>query len=68
LRHPYQLEPQINRLKRAKLEAIINSLNPKKSSSYNLITGNLLKELPTTEIKYFTKLFNVSLLKGRFPA
>jgi hypothetical protein len=29
---PYQLEPPINRLKRAEVQEIINSLNPKKSS------------------------------------
>jgi hypothetical protein len=39
----YQLEPPINRLKRAEVQEVINSLNPKKSSSCNLVTGKILK-------------------------
>jgi hypothetical protein len=46
LETPYQLEPLINRLKRAEVQDVINSLNPKKSSGYDLITGEILKELP----------------------
>jgi hypothetical protein len=65
---PYQLEPPINRLKRAEVKEIINSLNPKKSSDYDLITGKILKELPTIGIKYLAQLFNAVLLKGYFPA
>jgi hypothetical protein len=42
---PYQLEPPINRLKRVEVQEVINSLNPKKLSGYDLITGNILKEL-----------------------
>jgi hypothetical protein len=39
----YQLEPPIiNRLKRPEVQEVINSLNPKKSSSYDLITGKIL--------------------------
>jgi hypothetical protein len=43
LETPYQLEPPFNRLKRAEVQEVINSLNPKKSSSYDLITGKILK-------------------------
>jgi hypothetical protein len=64
----YQLEPPINHLKRAEVQDIINSLHPKKSSGYNLITGNILKELPIIEIKYLTQLFNAVLLTGYFPS
>jgi hypothetical protein len=42
---PYQLEQPINRLKRVEVQEVINSLNPKKSSGYDLITGKILKEL-----------------------
>jgi hypothetical protein len=42
---PYQLEPPINRLKRAEVQDI-SSLKPKKSSGYGLITGKILKKLP----------------------
>jgi hypothetical protein len=52
LETPYQLEPPINCLKRAEVQEIISSLNPKKSSDYDLITGKILKELPIIEIKY----------------
>jgi hypothetical protein len=46
LETPYQLEPPINSIKQTLLQAIIGSLNPKKSSSYDLITGHILKTLP----------------------
>jgi hypothetical protein len=34
------------RLKRAEVQEIINSLNPKKSSGFDLNIGKVLKELP----------------------
>jgi hypothetical protein len=68
LETPYQLEPPINRLKRAEVRKVINSLNPKKSSGYDLITGKLLKDLPTIGTTYLTQIFNAVLLKGYFPA
>jgi hypothetical protein len=46
----------------------INSLNPKISPGYDLITSKILKELPTVGIQYPTQLFNAVLLKGYFPA
>jgi hypothetical protein len=49
----YQLEPPINRLKKAKVPEAINSINPKKSSSSDLT---------------LTQLFDGVLLKGYFPA
>jgi hypothetical protein len=52
----------------AGVQDFINSLNPKKSSGYNLITGKILKELPTIGIKYLIQLFNAVLLKGYFLA
>jgi hypothetical protein len=65
---PYQLELTIDRQKRAEVQEVINSLNPNKSSGYDLITGKILKELPIIGIKYLTQLFNTVLLKGYFPA
>jgi hypothetical protein len=64
----YQLEPSINRLKRAEVQEVINSLNPKKSSAYDLITGKILQELPIIGTKYLTQLLNAVLLKGYFSA
>jgi hypothetical protein len=52
---PYQLEPPINRLKRAEVQEVINSLNPKKSSSCDLITDKSLKQSPIIGIKYLTQ-------------
>jgi hypothetical protein len=69
LETPYQLEqPIMNRLKRAEVQEVINSPNPKKSLGYDLITGKILNELPIIGIKYLTQLFNAVLLKGYFPA
>jgi hypothetical protein len=58
IRSPYQLEPPIKRLTSAAVQEVITSLNPKKVSGYDLITGKILKELPPVGIKYLTKLFN----------
>jgi hypothetical protein len=68
LETPYQLQPPINRLKRALVQEVINSLNPKKSSGYDLITGKVLIELPIIGIKYLTQLFNAVLLNEYFLA
>jgi hypothetical protein len=68
LETPYQLKSPINHLKRVEIQEVINSLNPKRSSDYYLITDNILEELPIIGIKYFTKLFNTVLLKQYFPA
>jgi hypothetical protein len=46
----------------------MNSLNPKKSPGYDLITDKILKDLPTIGMQYLTQLFSAFLLKGCFPA
>jgi hypothetical protein len=68
LETPYQLEQPVNHLKRAEVQVVIKSLNPKKESGYDLVTGNILKEFPVIDIKYITQLFNALLLKGYIPA
>jgi hypothetical protein len=68
LETPYQQEPSLNHLKRAEVEEVFNSINPKKSSAYEIISGRILKELPIIGIKYVTKLFVAVLLKGYFTA
>jgi hypothetical protein len=45
----------------------MNSLNPKKSSGYDLVTAEILKELFISGIKYLIQLFNAVLLTGYFP-
>jgi hypothetical protein len=65
--HPSENE-QEEHLKRAKVQEVINILNPNKSSGYDLITGKILKELPIIRIKYLTQLFTVVLLKRVLPS
>jgi hypothetical protein len=65
LETPYQLEPSISQLsQKAKVQEVISSLNPEKSSGHDLITCKILKDLPIIGIKYLTQLFNAVLLKG----
>jgi hypothetical protein len=52
---------------KAEVQEFINSLNPKKSSGYDLITGKILKELLIIGLKYLTQFFNAVLLKTYFP-
>jgi hypothetical protein len=52
LETPYQLEPPISRLSRDQVQEVINSLNTKISSGYDLVSGKILKGLPITGIKY----------------
>jgi hypothetical protein len=68
LETPYQHTPPVNRLKGAEVQEVISSLDRKKSSGYNLVTGNILKEWPIIRIKCLTELFNAVLPKGYFPA
>jgi hypothetical protein len=58
----------MNHINHTKVNAIISSLHPKKSSGYNLITGHILKALPPIGIKFLTQLFNAALILGYFPA
>jgi hypothetical protein len=57
----------MNNLKKAAVQEVVNSLNPKKWG-YDLITGKILKELPIIGIKYLSLLLNAVLLKGYFSA
>jgi hypothetical protein len=68
LEAPYQLESSLNRLTSAAVREVITSLNPKKASGYDLITGKILKELLPIGIKYLTQLFSAILLTRYFPS
>jgi hypothetical protein len=57
LEAPYQLKPPINWIKRAEVREV-SSLNLKKLSGYDLITGKILKILPNVGVKYLTQLFS----------
>jgi hypothetical protein len=65
---PCQLKPPIKCCKKAEDQEVISNLNPKKSLGYDLITGNVLKELPIIRIIYLTHLFSAVLHKGYFLA
>jgi hypothetical protein len=67
LETPYQLEPPIPRLTRTDIQKAINHLNPEITPGYDLITGNILKELHIIGTKYLTQLFNAILLINYFP-
>lgn len=67
LESPYQLELPNKRFKSREIQEIINSLNPKKSPGYDLISDKILKQLPTIGVKYLTQLFNAVLSLGYFP-
>jgi hypothetical protein len=62
------LKPLIQHLKRSEVQAIIKNLPLKKSPRYDLMTGKILKELPTLCIQYLTQLFNAILLRSYFPS
>jgi hypothetical protein len=47
--------------------AAINYLNPKRSPGYDLITGKILKELPTVGFEYLPQLFSAVLLLNYLP-
>jgi hypothetical protein len=68
LETPYQLELPIPRIRCTEVHAIISSLQPKKSSGYDLITGRILQALPPVAIQFLTQLFNAALILGYFPA
>jgi hypothetical protein len=63
----YQLEPPIPFLIRIDIQTAIHYLNPKKSPGYDLITAQILKELPIIGTKYLIQLFNAILLLNYFP-
>jgi len=50
-----------------KVRTAIHKLRSTKSSGYDLITGNVLKELPEARMRAITQLFNSILRTGHFP-
>jgi hypothetical protein len=54
LESPNQLEPPPLRFRRSEVQAVINNFKAKRSPGYDLITGRILQELPSTAVKYLT--------------
>jgi hypothetical protein len=67
LESPHQLEPPPRCFRRSEVQAVINNFKAKRSPGYDLITGKILQELPPTEVKYLTQLYNAAMLIGYFP-
>lgn len=66
---PYQMTPLPNLFTVNEIRQMIkNSLNPKKSPGYDLITGQLFKELPRKGIVMLTIIYNAVIRLGYFPA
>jgi hypothetical protein len=63
----WKLPTNSNQFKPVEVQEVINSLNPKKSSSYDLITGKIVKEFSIIGIKYLNQLFNAVMPKEYFP-
>jgi hypothetical protein len=56
------------RITRTEVHAIINRLRSNKFPGYDLITGQILKALPSIGLQFLTQLFNAALTLGYFPA
>ena len=62
-----QLDVPIKKITLSEVKTIISKQNIKKSPGYDLITGKILKELPTSALTYLTSLFNGVLRLSYFP-
>lgn len=64
----HQLELPIKKFTYSDVKSVIKrDLNPKKAPGYDLITGQVLKELPEKGFKFLTQLFNSILRTSYFP-
>lgn len=64
---PNQLSLPISPFKPSEVKLIINSLRGNKAPGYDLITGQVLKELPRKGIVFLTLIFNAILRLEYFP-
>ena len=53
----------IKRFSKYEIKSVINSLKPRKSPGYDLITATLLKNLPEKGFTFHTYLYNAIFLK-----
>lgn len=65
---PYQMDLPIKPIKKAEIMICIKNLKPKKAPGYDLITGEILKNLSPEGIKMITIIFNAILRLGYFPS
>lgn len=64
---PYQLEPPPKPFKQSEILTIINTLKPKTSPGFDLITAKILQNLPPNCIKNLTQIINASIRLCYFP-
>lgn len=68
LNAPYQMELPIKQLKIKQIKNVLaHNVHPRKAPGYDLITGEILKNLPMVSIRLITMIFNAILRLGYFP-
>lgn len=65
---PFQMSPPIKAIKSQEVVDIIKKLDAKKAPGYDLITGTILKQLPSVAITALTQIFNAVLRTSHFPS
>ena len=64
---PSRLNTPVKKFKLSEVRSMVNRLRSTKAPGYDLITGQILKELPDVGIKAITLIFNSILRIGYFP-
>lgn len=67
LEKPHQMDLPMKLFKISEVSKAIQDLNPKKSPGYDLITGQVLKQLNNQIIRHITQIFNAILRLEVFP-
>lgn len=69
LEEPYQLEPPTKSFTKTEIKKVIKfNINPKKAPGYDLITGQIIQELPESGYVFLTQLFNAVMSLSYFPS
>ena len=64
---PYQMSPPTKNMTKDEVMKIIKTIKPTKAPGYDLITGQILRELPENALRLITAIFNCVMLNGCFP-
>lgn len=67
LNETYQLDMPIKKFSKGEVVKVITNLKSRKSPGYDLITSEVLKELPEIGIKFLTQLYNAILIRSFVP-
>lgn len=63
----HQMDLHINKINISETKALITTLASKKPPGYDLITGEILKQLPTSGFKFLIQMFNSILRTSLYP-